>query len=767
MAFSIKLDNLLNKGSSIVSSVSSFASAWDDIRNSDLSSISSYYDSVSSYGTSSSSSKSDRNSEPALSENGIWSKNAVSQSIIRVETVNTICAIPPVPDNIVDPPAFYDISCFENGRVTLKSWDTTVNKSGPYIGRDYFDRVMARGSMLFLLPLELTTPVSKISANAIVGDGSGESNFAFGSAHYGFEVKFQTRRYTETVLMHFFMAAAAIGLDFTQTKTLQKAKKCLPDCIYKTITGNTIDEQTFTNEFLNQMGTGWETAKKVGAAGVAGALVGGLASGGAAALITGLTSAAAAYGKLSVDSKSAQVENDAANAVTQFDLLQEQISEKQAEYDTLDSSSSEAKSLLKEINNLKDSQKSLVTSGNLISSCYPGISDSSKQTAIDSIMKSAEQTSIGTAISNFINGSLYAQQRAEQDILLHYVGGFTPSLMQTFGLTTKSNLNYTVFNLNGPPTRDMSFSNDTQESAIARLVGRISVEKGADAAKDIASNAVNLVKNIPFVGSAVEGVDLNGIIDEMYTHNSNIGAEYIIGLAGMYDRMTIPRVYNSSTFSPSYRVDIREVCISTDKYSLLRIFWTISHLLPYAVPMQSPGIGMLRTSPAVTPRAPMYCMAYVKGVMNLPRCLISNLSLQFDPKFQTIEGVPTEVTISMDMSSFLSIATTPLLGSLWTASYSGDGEYSDGNWTIITQMFNPTSTINIIATLCGFNTIFVQPSKGLAYYGVQLLFGKLIRARRNFKNMMANVKKGYIGSVANDRIFGLDSNIKIGILTGS
>jgi hypothetical protein len=725
----------------------------------------------------------ERLSEPAQQETSIWDNSSITQSIIRVETVNTINGIPPIPDNIVDPPAFYDTSCFEQGKVTLSSWDTTVNKIGPFIGRDYFDRVMTRGSMLFVLPIELTTPIGKLASNAIVGEGSGEAQYAFGSASYGYEVKFQTRRYTETVLMHFFMAASAMGLDFTQADVISRAKQCLPDHMYKTITGNTIDEQTLTSSYIPQMGGMWETAKKIGisgAAGVVGAIGGGLLTGGLGAITGAAVASGGAWALLSGDDEASTDEElaEAANkSKAQFDLYQEQIAQKESQLDTYMNSGNESMTtvLSTQIENLKDKQLSVVTgSGGLLDSCYPSLSSTDRQTAIDKLTAAASAGSLSSAVETLFGGSIVSSTNAEKDLLLHYVGGFTPSLMKQFGLEAKNRLNFTVFNLNGPPSRNMVFSNSTGESAIAKLSGRASLAKVADATKDQIQASSQFMQNLSgsisgiggkFINSMTDGIDVNGIVDDMYLHNPSMGAGYLIGITGMYDRMMMPQVYNSSSFSPTYHVDIREVCISSDKYSLLRIFWTISHLIPYAIPMQSSGLGIFGISPTITPRAPMYAMAYVKGVMNLPRCVISNLSLEFDPKFQTIEGVPTEVSISMDMTSFISLATTPLLGTLWSTSWS-DG-YSDDNWTVITQMFNPTSSINIIATMCGFNTVFTQPTMSIGNVVVGLLFGKIVKGIRAVKNTYANIKKGYIGSMAQDRVFGTDSNFKVGVLTGS
>jgi hypothetical protein len=701
-------------------------------------------------------------SEAAQQSTSIWGSKSVSQSIVKVDTVTSINGLPPIPDNIVDPPAFYETTAFEKGRVTMKSWDTTINKSGPFIGRDYFDRVMARGSMLFLLPLELSTPLSKLAANAIVGDGSGESAYVLGAANYGYEVKFQTRRYTESVLMHFFMAAGAMGLDLTDSKIMARAKACLPPNIYKTITANTIGETEFETLLGNMKSD----------KGIAASL----------SKLSRLDVSGALSALFSSDDKSgnsdASVSQEANANKSEFDLLQERIVslEKQRDEYQLYGSTEMTTSLETQIENLKAQQSKLSQATTTVAQNVPSNPVEEAISAINDLYASASTDELSTAISNVLGNTLINVETSEKQVLMHYVGGFNPNLMTQFGLEIKNALNFTVFNLNGAPSRNMSFSNETGDSNIAKLTNRVSVSKLLDTVKDTSDSASKYIQKLAGDGpigsalsSALEGIDTKGIIDDIYLHNASTGKEYLIGLMGEYDRMLMPRVYNSSSFSPSYHCDIREVCISTDKYSLLRIFWTIAHLMPYAVPMQSNGMAVFGNSPSITPKAPMYAMAYVKGVMNLPRCIISNLSLEFDPKFQTIEGVPTEVNIGLDLTSFISLATTPVLGSLWTASYSTEG-YSDKNWTVITQMFNPTSSINIIATMCGFNTVFTQPSGvGFLKMAQAMIFGKVVGGAkgglRSVKNAYANIKKGYIGSVADDRLFGTDSNFKTGVYT--
>ena len=698
-------------------------------------------------------------SEAAQQSTSIWGSKSVSQSIVKVDTVTSINGLPPIPDNIVDPPAFYETTAFEKGRVTMQSWDTTINKSGPFIGRDYFDRVMARGSMLFLLPLELSTPLSKLAASAIVGEGSGESAYVLGAANYGYEVKFQTRRYTESVLMHFFMAAGAMGLDLTDAKIMARAKACLPSNIYKTITANTVGETEFETLLGNTVSSGLSAAvSKLSRLDISGAL-------------STLFKSDDKSG-----SSDASVSQEAAANKSEFDLLQKKITDLEKEQsECIKVGNTEmTTSLGTQINNLKTQQAKLSQTTTSTTTAQNAPSDPAKEAiaAINELYSPASVDKLSTTISNVLGSTLVNVETSEKQVLMHYVGGFNQSLMSQFGLELKNALNFTVFNLNGAPSRNMSFSNETGDSNIAKLTNRVSVSKLLDTVKDTADSASNYIQKLAGDGilggtltSALEGIDTKGIIDDIYLHNASTGKEYLIGLMGEYDRMLMPRVYNSSSFSPSYHCDIREVCISTDKYSLLRIFWTIAHLMPYAVPMQSNGMAVFGNSPSITPKAPMYAMAYVKGVMNLPRCIISNLSLEFDPKFQTIEGVPTEVNIGLDLTSFISLATTPVLGSLWTASFSSEG-YSDKNWTVITQMFNPTSSINIIATMCGFNTVFTQPAGiGLLQMAQAMIFGKVVKGVRAVKNAYSNIKKGYIGSVVNDRVTGTDSNFKTGIYT--
>lgn len=725
-------------------------------------------------------------SEPSLEHNAAWVSNSSSaNTILKVDTINQINGIPPIPDNIVDPPAIFNNSAFEDNRTTLQSWDQTVNKSGPFVGRDYIDRVILRGSVLMLLPLKLTMPLTS-GLKGIFGAGSAEDGFAFGAANYGYEVEFDTIRYTETVLMHFFMAANAIGVDFTDSTAYNRAKNCLPDNIFTMIKGNTYSDSSGLNSILDSAAgtTTWTNA----VSGVKNA-------------ITTFASAITKLGGYSNKSKTADADvaeiESATTNEAKFDILQEQITRDQTEIAELEASmasgnlsqsekttaAAKITSLNNDIKNkevMRDDLVSKIVADNIPTS---STSNADRKAAVDAIMADAGKSDIYTAVKSWTSSSIYTQT-AENALLLHYIGGYHDAAMNKLGLTGKTQLRAMMYNLNGAPSRNLSLSNDTGDSAIAKLVGRVSVANFMKVAGDSADSVANAATSEilgkflgsnaksaaaqeivgSITGSATEGLDFSAIREDAFLHNAG-GLASPLALSAEYDRMLIPRVYNSSSFTPSYHVDIREVCVSTDRYSLLRLFWTISTLIPYAVPMQTTRSGKQALS--ITPRSPMYATAFVKGVMNLPRCIISNMSLEFDPKFQTIEGVPTEVNISLDMTAFLSVMTTPACGSIWSASFgTGEGEEeisSDDNYSLVTQMFNPTSSINMIATLCGFNVVFLKPDKSLwAAWAAGGIFGRSTRA---FKNMVKNLRKGYVGAKLNDWFTGTDSNLVVGLMT--
>ena len=724
-------------------------------------------------------------SEPSLEHNAAWVSNASSSNtILKVDTINQINGIPPIPDNIVDPPAIFNNSAFEDNRTTLQSWDMTVNKSGPFVGRDYIDRVILRGSVLMLLPIKLTIPLTN-GLKGVFGAGSGESGFAFGSANYGYEIEIDTTRYTETVLMHFFMAANALGVDFTDSTTFNQAKKCLPENIFSMITSNTYADEKGLSAILETAAsaTTWtgavKSAKNVITA--------------TAEFVTKL----GGYKKKNEtkDADVAQIEAAQTNEA-KFDILQEQIARDQAEKAQLEQDiasgkldSSKNKTAAARIETLNNNIKIKTEMRNDLVDDIVGdyiatssTSNADRKAAYDTIMADASTSDIYTAVKKWTTSSIYTQT-AENALLLHYIGGYHEATMSRLGLTGKSQLHAIMYNLNGAPSRNISFSNDTGDSAVAKLVGRVSlanmfksVADTAGATQEILSkylggmaksdNAKSAVSELVGTagGAMTEGLDFSAIREDAFLHNAG-GLASPIAFSAEYDKMLIPRVYNSSSFTPSYHVDIREVCVATDRFSLLRLFWTISTLMPYAIPMQTTRSGKAELS--ITPRSPMYATAFVKGVMNLPRCIISNMSLEFDPKFQTTEGVPTEVNISLDMTAFLSVMTTPACGSIWSASYSVDEDSqeisSDDGYSLITQMFNPTSSINMIATLCGFNVVFLKPDKSLwAAWSAGGIYGKTTRA---FNNMVKNLKKGYIGSKISDWFTGSDTNFVVGLMT--
>ena len=91
--------------------------------------------------------------------------------------------------------------------------------------------------------------------------------------------------------------------------------------------------------------------------------------------------------------------------------------------------------------------------------------------------------------------------------------------------------------------------------------------------------------------------------------------------------------------------------------------------------------------------------------MNLPRAAITNMTIRTSPEFQTTEGIPTEIDISLTIQPLFIQSTMPNFDKFYDGT--NNPEY------VAAALFNPLSSFNIIATMCGQNTILTKFQAGL------------------------------------------------------
>ena len=255
------------------------------------------------------------------------------------------------------------------------------------------------------------------------------------------------------------------------------------------------------------------------------------------------------------------------------------------------------------------------------------------------------------------------------------------------------NLPFITFYCNGPIERSLNFSLTAERSKIGETITDVGAKTLAGIG-DFMKNVVGEMTSHPAakmaesISSKVsEAVQSNeDIIKELVYHNGATSEVLDTIITNTY----IPKVITDGSTSQSWTVNIREVAAGSDKYSQARMFWTLCLLLPMVLQKTKPR------QPMIIPTNPMYCAAFSKGVMNCPRAYISSMSIKTDPAFQTTNGVPLELDITLTIEPLFTVTTMPDFTDAW-------GGVSDIN--LLNAMWNPMSSFNMIATLSGANTV--------------------------------------------------------------
>ena len=531
-------------------------------------------------------------------QSGVWMevvKNSRSE-IAMIENLSMINALPPIPDNIVDPPVIWERNLV---KLDLDSWSSGL------IGKDYLQRVIARGQFLTLVPIDISPKLvgntlenvkeaakklnlyqgAGIASNAILSSVNNRLN----NASYGLVAKVNSVKYYKAVNAHMKAALLALGIDIDVNSQnfssieLAKMKKYLPDEIVDRIIGNGQPSMQAIEKQL--MGA-----------------------------------------KDNVDEETGSKFEDA---------------DKKLDWNWGKGNSYGEK-------NKQKFDLSAFTSP-------------SKASNIGSPM--AVENTNGEAASiirknNYVN-------------LLKYL------LNIDDGEEEIRTMPFACFYCNGPIERGLATSSNLGESEIARMTTDVGAKMFG---KHVTSNVTQFVEGSP-----------EEYIKELAYHR-NIGGFLV-------SNTYIPNVIKSSMIDFQYTVNIRDVAVSSDRYSIARLFWTLSQLWPFVIQTNAPGQAL------VVPSSPMYCSAFSKGVMNLPRAAITNMTIRTSPEFQTTEGIPTEIDISLTIQPLFIQSTMPNFDKFYDGT--NNPEY------VAAALFNPLSSFNIIATMCGQNTILTKFQAGL------------------------------------------------------
>lgn len=253
-------------------------------------------------------------------------------------------------------------------------------------------------------------------------------------------------------------------------------------------------------------------------------------------------------------------------------------------------------------------------------------------------------------------------------------------------------LPWSVYYINGTVGRNFATSSEMGESLISKSITDI----GAKMTQGVMENTK--------AGQAASKVaNTADITPEMLKEAAYHDMSLVGGAAGFLVANTyIPSVIRSAMLNVSYTVPLKQVCAGSDPYSLFRPLYVLCQLFPYVIPTNAVGSAMM------VPEAPMYCSAFVKGVMNLPKAAITQMSINTNPSYQTSEGIPLELDIQLTITPLQSMATMPNFDGIFNSNMD--------KTRIISQMFNPLSPFNMIATFAGQNTVLSKFPYGLIQY---------------------------------------------------
>ena len=733
------------------------------------------------------------------------------KDLLQIDTIAHIIGIPPIPNNVVDPPPIYSQEQF--GEI-LRPWVNPRIDGGPLVGMDYFDRVLARGQFLILLPYEMRVSLLSLAASSsdsklvqtfgkLVGAIAGVLNSdgdatpgSFGDvmsmAAYGFRFKTATDRYRKAVLAHANAAAYSLGINLYNQSEREMLASVLPPLVSSELLGQSHSSGASTSYDgrTDRAGNMMNRAERVvnglvGGANQIGQIattiaasrfnggLGNVSSGGApnssagniASSYLGSSSIGGGAGAAlsSIGSVVGGVASAIGGALMSLTALDSAVTTLQSD-------------LITNLATLSNSGMSFGTpvGGGGITAGINVVNGRIDPTG----MTNADYTSAATTMNNlntfpipnlpvqvvrdiaqmaynFADG--YYRNTASAQTLLRYVAGYDPEaeILPNNGedqgdgggslipaTTLIKGLNWIVINCNGPIERSVRFSNAGGESEIAKAISQ-----AMNPHKFISDGVAGLVAGIKntvvrtALGAASNVLNQSeGVLHEANIHSSSNA------LNTLTNSVAIPEVITGSSVEFSYNVKVRVACMDTTKYSRFRIFYAFAQLAPLIIPVVHKGSRF-----TVIPKVPMYCSAFCKGIMNLPRAYISSLNIECDPKFQTTSGSPTQIDISFMVTPILKLMTMPDFGSWFINGgidfgKEGDPDRIDENF-YMSQLFNPTGSMNWIATLAGINTVMMKPDLGFWE-----LLGNAILAKSvdGVLTIWKNFKRGSFGARFND-----------------
>lgn len=234
-------------------------------------------------------------------------------------------------------------------------------------------------------------------------------------------------------------------------------------------------------------------------------------------------------------------------------------------------------------------------------------------------------------------------------------------------------LPWSVFYCNGGIEPQFGMNQDLQDSALAKSV----VDIGAQLLKKTGA------------GEALAGAE--EFISELAYHHQGVMGN----MAGyLVENTSIPKIIRGNMLDMQYSITIKQTALGSDPYSLVRPLSMLAFLMPFVV---SPNSANSRN---VVPESPLYCAAFSKGAINIPRGAITSLMVKTDPVFRTTAGVPMDIEVTLTLQPLMAVGTMPN----WGTIFKNQPTKSE----LLSAMYNPMGAIPILATMAGSNVILTK-----------------------------------------------------------
>lgn len=579
-------------------------------------------------------------------------------NVIGKDQLLQIVGLPPISDNVVDPPPVWDASELNGGQAT---WG-----SGNLVGQEYVERVLMRGQFLVLVPLEFKPNFSKALLHSVgwSSDRSSPIADAFDNvstnfetfldridsrlnvASYGFTAVINHYRYWISVGAHMKVVLHTLGIDPLDTTVTASSYGAEYHAFLKDRLPDFMVDRVFSHG-------NWKGIN---------ALLGG----------GGNDNDVAEELKQDANSKLNELKQDVANTlksdrtITGFKEKAKGLADK--------FSKTEVGSFIK---NTGEKISSKLGEYNFTGKNGNGEEDNDMHTTL---LQDVPITLYNTSYANILNAVTNIDIRNN----------------------TLMNLPFITFYCNGNIDRNLQFSLEADKSSTAEATTDVVARTLPNLIRGIGEAAAAIGgkkgETIAAVANATSGAldSTSDIMREIAYHSDdNITSTFITNTY-------IPKTMRGGSTSVSYNVPLRFVAAGSDKFSIAQMFWGLCLLLPFVVQVSKPRM------PMIIPQAAMYCGAFSKGVMNVPRGYISSMSISTDPAFQTTNGIPLELNISLTIESLYTLTTMPN----FTETYGGGSDLN-----LITAMWHPMSSFNVVATLTGTNTVLNHvPSNIFKYF---------------------------------------------------